>query len=130
MACDVPFVHISHTTLTVVDLWRQGDWNFDGLYTQFPQKVKGDILGVPIHSMETGEDKIMWKAVSDGCYTIVTTYNLLNDDGGHESRFQKLVLKANALEKCSLLPLASEQRHSFDEQQAISKPPHGFTGLY
>ncbi|XP_057419083.1 uncharacterized protein LOC130713326 [Lotus japonicus] len=99
LASRLPFVHITDTPLTVADVWREGQWNLDVLYTMIPDAIKEEIHGIPIPTTRTGDEKILWREAPDGRYTTSSAYNWLIDDDSHDSRFWKILWRAHAPER-------------------------------
>lgn len=66
LASRVPFVHILDTMLTVVDVWRQGRWSFEGLNTQISQEIKEEVMGILVTTRHIGEDKLCGKRLMIG----------------------------------------------------------------
>lgn len=76
----VPFVHISDTLLTVSDIWRNGTWNLERLYTIFPSEIAQEIIHVAVPMNPTGVDRVRWTGENDGKYSTTSGYEFLNGD--------------------------------------------------
>ncbi|KAJ1387148.1 putative ribonuclease H protein [Sesbania bispinosa] len=72
------YVHIDDTTLTVRDLWNEGQWLFDLLATPIPVDFLTKITEIPIPPFTIDDvDKWCWSESSTGQYTSKVGYDWL-----------------------------------------------------
>ncbi|KAJ1431332.1 hypothetical protein SESBI_07184 [Sesbania bispinosa] len=75
-----PFVHITDTQKNVKDIWKEGTWDFSGLYTSIPQEVQNHISSIPIPQTISSEpDMWCWGASLDFKYNVRSGYKWLQD---------------------------------------------------
>jgi ribonuclease HI len=75
----VPFVAIQHTTLKINDVWHNGNWNLQILYTQLPTEVVNAITAIKPRIVQNLPDVWVWKNSSTGVYSVKDAYTWLSN---------------------------------------------------
>lgn len=70
----VSFVHISDTSITITDLWRNGAWYLQALYTPLPPIIVTKICSVPVPANHVDHDIVQWNHTNDGVYSEKSAY--------------------------------------------------------
>lgn len=105
MCSIVDFVNISDTNLWVKDVWKEGAWRLNELFTILPSELRNKIETYPISLTDHVEDCFIWGAQGSGVYEARSVYTWLL----HKNRqldFSvdwKWVWKIPAPEKCRFL---------------------------
>ncbi|KAK2418771.1 hypothetical protein QL285_040937 [Trifolium repens] len=73
----VPFVDIHDTDLKIKEVWDNGMWNFDDLYTNIPDSVKAAITRIKPCLVEDIPDVWVWQDSSSGIFTTKEAYEWL-----------------------------------------------------
>lgn len=73
------YVHISDTRVHLRDVWDNGQWCLDQLYTPLPDHIKQEIINtsVPHHPNDNIPDCWVWNGNHDGIYKASTGYGWL-----------------------------------------------------
>lgn len=77
LCLEVPFVSIHDTNLRIKDVFYDGVWHFDKLYTQLPDDIKDGLQSVFIY--ENLDDLLIWGLSSTGEYSAKSTYEWLTN---------------------------------------------------
>jgi hypothetical protein len=75
----VPFVAIQDTTLKINDVWHNGNWNLQILYTQLPTEVVNAITAIKHRIVHNLPDVWVWKNSSTGVYSVKDAYTWLSN---------------------------------------------------
>ncbi|KAK7252062.1 hypothetical protein RIF29_35769 [Crotalaria pallida] len=78
----VPYVHISDTGKSIRDVWRNGEWDWNSLYTTIPTETADIVNQVRILGFGELKDVWGWSGKDDGIYTASSGYKWLS----HTSR--------------------------------------------
>lgn len=71
----VPYVDIHDTQLSKSDIYVNGAWNFNSLYTNLPHHILEFIQGLYFHPNAEVEDAFIWKGKLDGMYSAKAVYD-------------------------------------------------------
>lgn len=71
----LPYVDIHDTTLQVRDVFHEGQWLFDRMFTQLPMDIQLILCSVVIS--EDTEDALIWGASTSGLYSSKSGYQWL-----------------------------------------------------
>lgn len=63
----MPFVDIHDIHMRVRDIFHDGEWHFEDLYTQLPPDIQLSMKGLFIE--DNAEDMLIWGASNFGVYT-------------------------------------------------------------
>jgi hypothetical protein len=74
----VPFVAIQDTTVKIKDMWTNGEWNLNNLYTNLPDFVVDAITAIRLRLVTNLPDVWTWENSSSGVYTVKDAYNWLS----------------------------------------------------
>ncbi|XP_045822427.1 uncharacterized protein LOC123915340 [Trifolium pratense] len=81
----VPYVAIQDTSARIKDVWFDGKWNFNFLYTNLPDNVVNAITATQPRVVQNLPDVWTWSNSNSGMYSVKDAYNwllnpaLLND---------------------------------------------------
>lgn len=106
LSSKVNFVNISDTHLRVRDLWKNGKWALNELYTMFPDEVKQQVCSKQIDFNDDLEDCIIWGHNLDGKYEAKFGYAWLVGQRLTQSSptfSWKWIWRLPTTEKCRLL---------------------------
>jgi ribonuclease HI len=78
LANHVLYVDIHDTELRVRDVYSDGSWNFNSLYTAMPTSIKEQLSLLPINLNPNVPDRYSWKGNLNGLYTARDGYYWLN----------------------------------------------------
>jgi hypothetical protein len=73
----VPFVAIQDTEIRIKEVWQDGMWHLDRLYTTIPDNVRDSILSLKPCIVEDIPDVWVWNNTSSGIYTAKNAYEWL-----------------------------------------------------
>nr|KYP74203.1 Putative ribonuclease H protein At1g65750 family [Cajanus cajan] len=73
----VPYVHISDTERKINDVWKDGSWDWNSLYTLVPDNIKDMLNQVDIMGFGNVPDVWSWTARTDGEYSAASGYKWL-----------------------------------------------------
>jgi hypothetical protein len=73
----VPFVAIQDTEIRIKEVWQDGMWHLDRLYTTIPDSVRDSILSLKPCIVEDIPDVWVWNNSSSGIYTAKNAYEWL-----------------------------------------------------
>jgi ribonuclease HI len=73
----VPFVAIQDTDMRINDVWQNGRWNLEKLYTIIPDFVRDAILSLRPYIVDDIPDTWVWHNSSTGVYTTKDAYEWL-----------------------------------------------------
>lgn len=77
----VPFVDIHDLNMRISDIWKDGEWQLQMLYTQLPQEVISGILSISPFIVEDIPDTWRWVLDSSGSYSVKSAYRWLLEEG-------------------------------------------------
>ncbi|MED6191216.1 hypothetical protein PIB30_113955, partial [Stylosanthes scabra] len=77
LAKELPFVHISDTELRIEDVWENGEWKFNGIYSILNPEIKQSILNYNPTSQQGAKAGIFWSASSSRVYSASSGYRWL-----------------------------------------------------
>ena len=77
----MPFVHVTDSDLTVRDIWSDGQWNFQNLYTILDLELRNLISQVYFDESNAHADGWVWNGVASGVYTAISGYKWLLENG-------------------------------------------------
>ncbi|PNY14872.1 ribonuclease H, partial [Trifolium pratense] len=78
----VPFVAIQDTSTKIKDVWYDGSWNFQNLYTIVPDFARKEIVSLQPRIVNGIPDIWVWQSSSVGIYTVKDAYNWLLEPSG------------------------------------------------
>lgn len=118
----VPFVHISDTLLTVVDIWKHGTWYFQELYTPLPSSIRTKICLISVPSNPDGSDTPQGSHTIDGVFSSQSAYAFLAGEGtASHNPCWKQIWRTKVPERIrfflwqiarEVIPTNSKQRHN------------------
>jgi hypothetical protein len=73
----VSFVDIHDTSMKIKEVWINGKWNLDDLYTNIPDSVKDVILQIKPYLVNDIPDVWVWQGSSSGIFTTKDAYEWL-----------------------------------------------------
>ncbi|MCH80050.1 ribonuclease H protein [Trifolium medium] len=73
----VPFVAIQDTAIRINEIWKNGRWDLENLYTNIPDFVKNTILSLRPYIVEDIPDVWVWHNSTTGVYTTKDAYEWL-----------------------------------------------------
>lgn len=78
LADHVIYVDIHDLNMRVKDVYTNGHWNFNLMYTNIPPAICDRLHATPICLNPMVADRITWKGNLDGIYTAKAGYSWLN----------------------------------------------------
>ncbi|GAU10809.1 hypothetical protein TSUD_424890, partial [Trifolium subterraneum] len=75
----VPFVAIQDTALKIKDVWANGEWNLNNLYTNLPESIINVITMIQPCLVMNLPDVWTWDNSTSGVYTVKDAYNWLSN---------------------------------------------------
>ncbi|KAJ1433459.1 Reverse transcriptase zinc-binding domain [Sesbania bispinosa] len=104
--CDlVDNIHISEMDLQVKDVWDNGSWCLDNLFTSIPTEVLDIIQQIPIPIVSRISNIWSWNYSLDGCYSVAAGYSFLLEQANHitSSHPWRWIWKTSLPEKAKFL---------------------------
>ncbi|MED6135981.1 hypothetical protein PIB30_051733 [Stylosanthes scabra] len=66
---ELPFLHIPDTNLLLSDLWWNGTWHLDGLFTALPDSLRQLVLSINLDVQGNHVKGWVWKSNSSHVYS-------------------------------------------------------------
>ncbi|MED6149661.1 hypothetical protein PIB30_064674 [Stylosanthes scabra] len=76
---ELPFVHISDSHLRLSDLWENGTWHLDGLFTELDDHLRHLIMSINLDNHDSRDKTWIWKFNSSHTYSTREEYDWLAD---------------------------------------------------
>lgn len=100
----IPFIHISDSHLRIMDVFQDGNWRLNSLYTQLPQDIKEEIHNFgPLVCHPQLEDMWCWRDSCNRGYSVKLGYIFLIKRAAIEDSGWLWVWKLKVPEKVRLL---------------------------
>ncbi|KAK7266231.1 hypothetical protein RIF29_18873 [Crotalaria pallida] len=94
----VPWVATQDTALRVRDVWKQGSWQLQNVYTLLPNEIQHVIISSDVLINDAIPDCVTWRGAMNGVYTAKSGYewlinhNMVHQDPSHWGWIWKLKL--------------------------------------
>ena len=80
-------LRVGEYNLTIVEVFQEGNWNWDIISYEFPREIKEKICAIPMQLWGDKEDTLMWKFTRDREFSTTSAYALLKPEEDESQTF-------------------------------------------
>ena len=80
-------LRVGEHNLTIVEVFQEGNWNWDIISYELPREIKEKICAIPMQLWGDKEDTLMWKFTRDREFSTTSAYALLKPEEDESQTF-------------------------------------------